>query len=114
MSAINNSTCEILPEQLTFWRKQVSGGLPLALLMHIPLYAPGRGICFGCGNPNWGAKSDAIWEIERRPKWPEAGHTTTTMAFRREVFAARNLLGVFSLRTRISYRKGRISLPLIN
>lgn len=64
--------------------------------MHIPLYAPGRGIYFGCGHPEWGAKSDKIWQIERRPKWPESGHTATTLAFRNEVSAARNLLSVFA------------------
>jgi len=28
--------------------------MPLVLLVHIPLYAPGKSISFGCGNPNWG------------------------------------------------------------
>jgi predicted phosphodiesterase len=94
--AIDDSTYEILPEQLAFFREQVASGLPLVLLMHIPLYAPGRDVGFGCGHPAWGAKSDRNWEIERRLKWPEAGHTTVTTAFHREVFAAQNLLGVFA------------------
>lgn len=93
---IDNSTNEVLPEQLEFWRTQVASGAPLVLLMHIPLYAQGRSIDFGCGHPQWGAQSDKVWEIERRPKWPEAGHNATTLAFRREVFAAPNLLGVFA------------------
>ncbi|MDD2597899.1 MAG: metallophosphoesterase [Kiritimatiellae bacterium] len=93
---IDNSTNEILPEQLDFWRAQVAGGTPMVLLMHIPLYAPGRGINFGCGHPQWGAQSDKNWEIERRLKWPESGHTVTTLAFCHEVFAAPNLLGVFA------------------
>ncbi len=92
--AIDDSTYEILPEQLAFFRDQVASGLPLVLLMHIPLYAPGRDVGFGCGHPEWGAKRDKNWEIERRPKWPEAGHTPVTRAFRREVFAAPNLLGI--------------------
>ena len=93
---IDDSTYEILPAQLAFFRDQVASGLPLVLLMHIPLYAPGRSVGFGCGHPGWGAKSDKNWEIERRPKWPEAGHTPVTLAFRREVFAASNLLCVFA------------------
>ena len=94
--AIDDSTYEILPEQLTFFREQVASGKPLALVMHIPLYAPGRDVGFGCGHPSWGAASDRHWEVERRPRWPEKGHTAATLAFRREVFAAPNLLGVFA------------------
>ena len=94
--AIDDSTYEILPEQLAFFREQVASGKPLALVMHIPLYAPGRDVGFGCGHPAWGAARDRNWEIERRPRWPEAGHTATTLAFRREVFASPNLLGVFA------------------
>jgi len=94
--AIDDSTYEILPRQLAFFREQVASGLPLVLLMHIPLYAQGREVGFGCGHPRWGAQSDKNWQIERRLKWPEAGHTETTMAFRREVFAAPNVLGVFA------------------
>lgn len=94
--AIDDSTYEILPEQLAFFREQVATGKPLVLVMHIPLYVPGRDVGFGCGHPEWGAARDRSWEIERRPRWPEAGHTATTLAFRREVFAAPNLLGVFA------------------
>lgn len=93
---IDDSTYEILPEQLAFFRDQVASGKPLVLLMHIPLYAPGRPVGFGCGHPEWGAKTDKNWLIERRPKWPESGHSETTLAFRDEVFRAPNLLGVFA------------------
>lgn len=93
---IDDSTYEILPEQAAFFREQVASGMPLALFMHIPLYAPGRGIGFGCGHPDWNASRDKNWQIERRMKWPEAGHTPTTLSFRRDVFAAPNLLGVFA------------------
>jgi UDP-2,3-diacylglucosamine pyrophosphatase LpxH len=94
--AIDDSTYEILPEQLAFFREQVASGAPLALFMHIPLYAPNRSIGFGCGHPDWNAAHDKIWQIERRPKWPENGHAQTTLDFHREVFAAPNLLGVFA------------------
>ncbi len=105
---IDNSHYEILPEQLEFFRIQVNSGQPLVLLVHIPLYAPGRPMGFGCGNPKWGAASDRNYKIERRPKWPESGHTQATMDFHREVFEANNLLGIFAGHTH------RQSLDVIN
>ncbi len=93
---IDNSTYEIQPEQLKFFREQVASGSPLVLFVHIPLYAPGRPVGFGCGHPEWGAKTDNGFEVERRPKWRESGHTAVTLDFHREVFAAPHLLGVFA------------------
>lgn len=95
--AIDDSTHEILPQQLDYWRREVATGDPIVLLMHIPLYIPGY--CVGeaaVGHPEWGAKTDPYYKIERRPQWPEEGASKTTLAFRREVFAAPNLLGVFT------------------
>ncbi len=94
--AIDNSNYEILPEQLAFLRTQIGSGQPLVLLVHIPLYAPGRPVGFGCGHPEWGGTTDRNDKIERRPKWPNTGHTQTTLDFHREVFAATNLLGIFA------------------
>ena len=94
--AIDNSTYQINEEQLAFFKEQVAGGMPLVLLVHIPMYAPGKKISFGCGNPNWGAATDHGFELERRPKWPESGHTKTTLNFHKEVFNAPNLLGIFA------------------
>lgn len=105
--AIDNSTYEINEAQLAFFKEQVTSGLPLVLLVHIPMYAPVKRISFGCGNSNWGAKNDSIFEIERRPKWPVAGHTQTTFYFHKEVFSAPNLLGVFAGHTH------RFSMELI-
>jgi hypothetical protein len=93
---LDNSIYEILPEQLAFFREQVKTGKPLVLFLHIPLYAPGRPLGFGCGHPQWGWEADRSFELERRPRWPKAGHTTTTMDFHKEVFAAGNLLGIFA------------------
>jgi hypothetical protein len=93
---IDNSLYEILPEQLAFWKQEAAKGEPVALMMHIPLYMPGYGPReAGCAHPEWGAKVDPHWQIERRPQWPEAGHTQTTFAFREAVFSTPNLLGVF-------------------
>lgn len=94
--AIDNSTYQINEEQLAFFTEQVASGIPLVLLVHIPMYAPGRNISFGCGNPNWGAATDRNYKLERRPKWPESGHTQTTFEFHKQVFSAPNLLGIFA------------------
>ncbi|WP_170156903.1 metallophosphoesterase family protein [Roseimicrobium gellanilyticum] len=93
---LDNSTYEILPEQLNEFRRLLQGGMPSLLFIHIPLYAPGRPMGFGCGHPDWGARSDKNFAIERRPKWRETGHTQTTFDFHREVLAATNLLAVFA------------------
>ena len=94
--AIDNSTYEINDEQLRFFSEQVSFGMPVVLLIHIPMYAPGKKISFGCGNPFWGAKTDRNYELERRPKWPENGHTKTTFEFYKKVFDSPNLMGIFT------------------
>ena len=94
--AIDNSTYEILPEQLDFFRDNSKENNPLILMMHIPLYSPGRPLGYGCGHPSWGAESDRSYELERRERWPERGHTKTTMAFYDEVFSCDNLLGIFA------------------
>jgi UDP-2,3-diacylglucosamine pyrophosphatase LpxH len=93
---IDNSYYEILPEQLAFFQEQVRKGMPMALMMHIPLYAPGRSLGYGCGHPQFNAANDRNYELERRQRWPEAGHSETTKAFHRAVFEAPNLLGVFA------------------
>lgn len=94
--ALDNSTYEIVPAQLDFFRRHAASGVPLLLMLHIPLYAPGRPVSWGCGHSDWGAASDDGYEVERRPRWPEGGHTETTHAFYREVLAAPNLLGIFA------------------
>ncbi len=93
---IDDSIYEILPEQLDFLRKELAQQDPSLLFMHIPLYAPGRPVSFGVGNPNWKAANDGNYEIERRPRWPEKGHSETTYAFRSEILKASNLMGVFT------------------
>ncbi|MBQ2789119.1 MAG: metallophosphoesterase [Thermoguttaceae bacterium] len=99
---VDDSTYEILPEQLDFVRRELAAGRPTALFMHIPLYAPGRGVGYGVAHPKWGAASDGGWKVERRERWPEAGHSETTFAFRRDVLAAPNLVGVFTGHVHVS------------
>ena len=106
--AIDNSNYEILPEQLQFFQEQVAIGMPTLLMVHIPLYAPGRPVSFGCGHPDWGAKSDENYQLEKRERWPVNGHTATTLQFYQEVLNAPNLLGVLAGHTH------RQSLDVIN
>ena len=94
--AIDNSTYEINDEQLAFFSEHAASGMPLVLLVHIPMYAPGKGISFGCGNPNWNASTDRNYKLEKRPRWPVNGHTKTTFNFYDEVFNSPNLLGIFT------------------
>lgn len=96
MVFIDDSTYEILPEQLDYLKEQISSGMPIILYMHIPLYIPGRTMGYGCANPDWGAKTDRNFEIERREKWREGGHTETTFNFYNEVFNAPNMLAIFA------------------
>ena len=93
---IDNSTYEIKPEQLVFLKETIKSDKPFLLFMHIPLYIPGRSMGYGCANPQWGAKSDRNYEIERREQWRKSGHTETTFNFHKEVFNAPNLLGIFA------------------
>lgn len=90
----DNSTYEINARQLDFFRRQAASGLPLVVVMHIPAWFPGRPVNYGCGHPDWNAVADGLWKTERRRKWPAEGHTETTFAFRRELFAASNVLAV--------------------
>lgn len=92
---IDNSVYEILPKQLAFLQEQIKTGKPLLICMHIPLYAKGRTVGYGCGHPEWNASTDPSYEIERREKWPEQGHSETTYKFRQEIEEANNVLAVF-------------------
>lgn len=93
---IDNSTYEISADQLSFFRQQAASGLPLLLMMHIPLYAPDRPVGYGCGHPDWNQENDDVYQLERRMPWPERGHTPITMQFREDVLNTPNLLAVFS------------------
>jgi predicted phosphodiesterase len=96
MVFIDNSTYEIMPEQLEYFQHQTKSKMPMILYMHIPLYMPGRSMGFGCANPDWDEQSDKGFEIERREKWRKGGHTQTTFSFYDEVFKAPNLLAIFA------------------
>ena len=93
---IDNSTYEITDEQLDFFRNCINSKKPSVLMLHIPLYVPGRSLGFGCGHPDWNAKNDKSYQLERRQPWRENGHTLTTMEFHKMVFNAKNLMGILA------------------
>ena len=96
---LDNSVYEILPEQLEMFRKEMKEGKPSLMMSHIPFYAPGFSVGWGCGHPDWNAKTDGNYIIERRPRWPEGGHSETTFAFWKEILKSHrkyNLLATFA------------------
>ncbi|MBL7977539.1 MAG: metallophosphoesterase [Bacteroidetes Order II. Incertae sedis bacterium] len=93
---LDNSYYEILPEQLAFTRSALHSGKPTVLMMHIPLYAMGRKVGYGCGHPDWNAQNDRSYQLERRERWPEEGHSATTIQFYTEVTQAPNVLATIS------------------
>ncbi len=93
---VDSSTYDILPEQYEFMRREVRSGKPLVLMMHIPLYAPGRPVGYGIGHPDWNAAHDNGYKVERRERWPEGGHTELDYRFYDLVTTAPNLLCSFA------------------
>ena len=108
---IDNSTYEILPEQLEFFKKQVSSGIPIVLMIHIPLYMPGKPLWYGCANPEWSEKTDKNYKLERREKWRKGGHTKVTFDFYNEVFRATNLLTILAGHTHHSALDVKNGIP---
>ncbi len=93
---LDTSTYDVLPEQLALTKQVIASGKPFILLMHIPLYAPGRRVAYGIGHPDWGEKSDSGYKIERREQWPAEGHSQTDYDFYKAVTSAPNLLASIS------------------
>ena len=94
--ALDNSDYQVTEAQLAFFQKEIALGQPTVLMVHIPLYAPGRPVGFGCGHPDWGASTDKNYALERRERWPESGPSPATQAFYKSVHSAPNLLGVLA------------------
>ncbi|WP_232835069.1 metallophosphoesterase family protein [Pleomorphovibrio marinus] len=94
--SMDNSLYEITEEQLAYFRKESNTDAKVVLLVHIPLYAPGRSVGYGCGHPEWGAKTDTGFKIEGRERWPEKGHSPITFDFHKEVFQGGKVVAVFA------------------
>lgn len=93
---LDTSTYDVLPEQLALTEQVIASGKPFILLMHIPLYAPGRRVAYGIGHPDWGKDSDSGYKIERREQWPAEGHSQTDYDFYKAITSAPNLLASIS------------------
>jgi predicted phosphodiesterase len=96
---LDDSVYEILPEQLSLFREEMKEDKPSLMMSHIPLYAPGFPVSYGCGHPDWNADTDRNYKIERRQRWPAGGHSETTFDFWKEVICSHkehNLLATFA------------------
>ena len=92
--AIDNSTYQVDDQQLAFFEQQMALGLPSVLLIHIPLCLTSFPCEIACGHPDWGSKTDKVYTIERRPRWPEEGNLKSTMDFVKAVSSSGNLVAV--------------------
>ena len=92
---VDSSNYQIEPQQLRFIRQEVRRGEPFILFQHIPMYAPSRPVGYGIGHPEWGAKVDDSYKIERREQWP-ASHTQIDYDYYDAIVNAPNLLATFA------------------
>ncbi|MEY3420415.1 MAG: hypothetical protein RIR48_700 [Bacteroidota bacterium] len=93
---IDNSTYQVNKVQRDFFRKEGGSGSPVLLMQHIPMYAKGRNLGFGCGHPDWSGKTDTGFELEKRERWPMEGHNKDTLGYYKDVFSSNNVKGVFA------------------
>ena len=77
---IDNSTYQINKEQLDFFKKQLKRGMPIVLVMHIPVCTSQNYDCT-MGYKKWGAGIDTIYKLEGREQWSAAGNRPETVEF---------------------------------
>lgn len=94
--SIDDSTYQLLPEQVDFLRAELAKGDPTCLFMHIPLYLPSRPNVFTVGSPTWGEATDTYWQYENRQKWAKEGQNPASFALRELAFGAPNMVGIFA------------------
>ena len=92
---VDSSNYLIEPQQLQFIKREVRRSGPFILFQHIPMYAPSRPVGYGIGHPDWGARSDGGYKIERRERWAEE-HTQLDYDYYDAITKAPNLLATFS------------------
>jgi predicted MPP superfamily phosphohydrolase len=100
--AVDNSTYQFNDAQLECFNRSIETGLPMVLLIHIPLSIESMPNML-CGHPEWGADTDKNFSIERRSKWPETGNSATTREFVRAVAEAPNLVAVLTGHTHVPH-----------
>jgi len=89
--AIDNSFYQVSAKQLEFYRKEKTKGLPIVLLMHIPVYTE-YGDKSSMGYPKWGAAVDDSYQLERRERWSEKGNSQETLDFCNEIRSTQNVI----------------------
>ncbi|MGL1891293.1 MAG: metallophosphoesterase [Spirochaetaceae bacterium] len=97
--AIDNSTYQVNEDQLRFYKTQLKLGLPIVLLLHIPLYLGKEAKqkqSTVCGAPGWGWNIDRNYKIEKRERWSKTGNLTTTLEFLETVKKSSNLSAVLA------------------
>eukprot|EP00933_Yihiella_yeosuensis_P028260 TRINITY_DN22075_c0_g1_i1.p1 TRINITY_DN22075_c0_g1~~TRINITY_DN22075_c0_g1_i1.p1 ORF type:complete len:409 (-),score=28.58 TRINITY_DN22075_c0_g1_i1:22-1248(-) len=103
--SIDNSRMEINSNQASFVLEQLSRGLPVLLIIHVPLMLPGispkNNKHVMCGDPRYCWQGDKLWNIEKRERWPREGPSSSTLKFIQDVmhqYAAPRgpLLGILS------------------
>lgn len=77
---IDNSTYQINKEQLDFFKQQLKRGLPIVLVMHIPV-CTSQNTDSTMGYKKWGAGIDTIYKLEGREQWSAAGNRPETVEF---------------------------------
>lgn len=98
---VDNSIYDLLPEQLAFLERHEKEKVPYIVMMHIPMFVPGKG--YGVGDPAWGASKDKGYEVERRERWRESGHLKSTFDFYNRLISSEHLLGIFAGHTHNRY-----------
>jgi len=113
--ALDNSTYQITPEQLTFLRRELATGQPCLLFMHIPIWI---GSLVQDVMKKWQAPimmaSPHGWTAETRERWKVAGNDPSTLEAYELLTRgeSENLAGIFCGHVHFehadAYREGRV------
>jgi 3',5'-cyclic AMP phosphodiesterase CpdA len=112
--AIDNSTYQIDADQLHFFERQLSDGLAVVLLVHIPFRLPNdktdhmpappaRGPVALCGDPKTGAVAEIDWSASPTTRAASSGNLPSTEAFLDRLLGADNLIAVLCGHTHESW-----------
>ena len=96
--AIDNSTYQVTPDQLEFFRGQLAAGGPVVLLIHVPLYVPAlREASTRAFDPHSLLMGDPHWTPAQREEWgAPATDSAATLGFAEIVRRAPNLIAVLA------------------
>jgi 3',5'-cyclic AMP phosphodiesterase CpdA len=112
--ALDNSTYQVTPEQLTFLRRELAAGQPCLLFMHIPIWIESLAPDV---MKTWGAPIMMAgphgWTAETRERWKVAGNDPSTLEAYELLTRgeSENLAGIFCGHLHFehadAYREGR-------